>query len=899
MSRKTPDPFNIENIDYIETEDTSAMNAAVSDIIENISFDVQLTGASLPAYLIAQTASAIPELADWVAPKAPYGIKVSTYHGLISELWEIFGDERVIAHQVQIRNAARRAYAASSGRQPTSDALDLATEMIDMCLGADDTAVAEAAENPRLPLALSVPAHMLSSYEQDLARRHLVDPRRAAVLISEMICDGIIPSFSMIIEDPSEDDASLIRFVVRCANSLDIHIVRRDASEIDLGDRAKQANSVFAVAFGSHVQGRLAASCIQEMMEAGAAPDEIAIAINDTATAPSILFDALASAQIPFECSYQVPASATPLGRWFCSLLALSRSDVFGEDAVAALTAVAESPYTAFDDPVFAARALAEALGIIEPEEGEQIEVPQDSRLSQIIALVKGKRHPVAWLAFAAEEASSPYAGERQQEDAKIARALHEHLDACDMANDKVNLEDISQVAISLTRTYGKEPRVKIVPYARASYEPARFWVLAGMDAKSFPGYRAPGPFQSAMETFGMSPDPWQMKRAVRFQVADILRKSKEGFAVLLRPATDVQGSPAPPAPLLAEIAEMWGGLDSDGFPKSLPDEFCRSLSESQVRSYLSKKAAASHDCLQGGGLASAAPRSTGHSFSPTELELYWMCPRKWLFSRNGIGYSDPPATTATDPRISGTLVHDAMSIYYRAYGKDHPRMSPDDPVAAAELDDAITKAVEEHASWIAEQGATPAEEYTIAQARRRCYDLLDQDRSFLPGFTPARFETGISVNVAGIPLYGVVDRLDLGPVVNGKRQAVIVDYKSRADSEYGWQKKADEPGLHIQGLVYAEMVEAKYPDLDVVGIVYRGYADGSVKSISFVPTDADTPPDSDEQAYRDHRDAFKQHLAAIAAGIAHGDFPMSPRNLKKAACSYCNASGICPGEAR
>ena len=106
MTRNSTDPFDIPGIDYIETEDTAAMNAAVSDIIENLSADVPLSGSSLPACLIAQTASAIPELADWVAPKAPYGIKVCTYHGLVSGLWDVFGDTRAIANQVQIRNAA-------------------------------------------------------------------------------------------------------------------------------------------------------------------------------------------------------------------------------------------------------------------------------------------------------------------------------------------------------------------------------------------------------------------------------------------------------------------------------------------------------------------------------------------------------------------------------------------------------------------------------------------------------------------------------------------------------------------------------------------------------------------------------------------------------------------------
>ena len=902
MTRNSTDPFDIPGIDYIETEDTAAMNAAVSDIIENLSADVPLSGSSLPACLIAQTASAIPELADWVAPKAPYGIKVCTYHGLVSGLWDVFGDTRAIANQVQIRNAARRSYVSSTGRQPTSDALDLATEMIDMCLAADDETVASTAQNPDMSLALSVPANMILLYERDLTEHSLIDPRRAAAIIAKMIASETIPSFSMIIEDPSEDDASLIRFVTTCSKLLDIRVIRRNANDLDLGARAENASSLFAVAYGSHVQGELAASCIREMMDAGATPEEISIAVTDTASAGSVFFDAFVEHGIPFECSYQVPAAATPLGRWFLSLMSLSRNPLYDADALSALTAVATSPYTGCDDTQLAVDVLTNAFGIVrEDEADEPVEAPvapAGSRLEELSAIITSKRHPVSWLAFASEEGRSPYTGEQQEEDTRIASAIHEYLDACEAVGDHANLDDLSQVPISLCRTYGNTPRIKIVPYARASYEPARFWVLASLDAASFPGYRPPGPFQSAMETLGMSPDPWQMKRAARFQVADVLRKSAAGGCVLLRSVTDAQGSPAPPAPILAEIAEHWGGMASNAFPETLPQDSRRSVSEAKTRKLLSKQASATRISHIGGTLDST-PLISSHVFSPTELELYWACPRKWLCSRNGMGYSDPPATDATDPRISGSIIHEAMSIYYRSYGKDHPRLSPDDPIASDALADAMSQAVENTAPWILEKGATPAEEYAIAQVQNRCRDLLEQDRTFLPGFTPSRFELGIPVKVAGIPLYGVIDRIDVGPKVDGKCQAVIVDYKGRATTEYGWQKKADEPGLHIQGLIYAEMVEAKYPKIDVVGIVYRGYADGSMRAISFVPLDADTPPDSDEQTYRDRRESFKQHLKDIASGIAAGDFSMRPRNMKKDACSYCNACNICPGEVR
>ena len=601
--RKT-DPYQLDFADYVTAASTSEMNVAVADMVSNTFQDTPQAGASLPAYLIAQTDSAVDELKTWVSHHTPYGIKVATYSQMIRELWDIFGDARMIAGQSQIRATCRRAYSEVAGKKPSAEALDLATQTIDMCLGAHDEKLEALAQAPDLPKSLSIPARMLVRYEEMLESKHLIDPRRAAIEISHLINEGVLPSFSVIAEDPSENDASQLRFYKACGGELDLHIVRRNASEISLTAEIEKTDARFAVSYGSHVCAQLLADTILDLHANGADYDDIAVAVPDAEKAAETLFDTLAENNIPFECRYQLPCFKTEIGNWFSNIETLRQWDRIDEDEQderikRALDSAVSSPYMhaeGIED--IAKRDLCRIFGIESCDDANDIceptpELPE--AYTGLIEILSDPHRPtlIALLDWATgKDGRSPYNEERRRSDARAAATIVQYLKECEAIGEFPNIEDIRNLGITQVRTYGTGGRVQIMPYVLISYEDESNLIAYGMDMASFSGYHAPGPFSRIMEELASSPDPWQAERPARVQLLDMIRKSSsDGTLTLMRSCSTSAGTDLPPAPLYSEISEAWGGIGDDGMPKEIAPAKKTSLSEAQYRKEKADKA--------------------------------------------------------------------------------------------------------------------------------------------------------------------------------------------------------------------------------------------------------------------------------------------------------------------
>ena len=928
---KRKDPYQLEFVDYTSVASTSEMNAIVSDIVSNIFEDTAQVGALLPVYLIAQTDSAVDELKRWVSHYTSYGVKVATYGQMIRELWNIFGDARAIAGQSQIRATCRRAYMEVSGKKPSAEALDLATQMIDMCVGADDEKLAQIAQTPNLAKSLSIPSRLLVRYEEMLSSKHLLDPRRAAIEITRLAHEGVIPSFPIIAEDPSENDASQLRFYKACEDIFDIHVVRRNAADVSLAEEILTTDAHFAVSYGSHVTPQLLANTISELHLNGAAYDDIAVALPDAQKASEDLFDVFAENNIPFESRYQVPCFKTEVGNWFISIETLrqwSRLDEEDRDEKIerALTYVVSSPYThANGIEKIARRDICRVFGIelftdeTAPEPESDLDLPEE--YTGLIEILTDLHRPtlVAVLDWATGKGGhSPYSEERRKSDARAAATIVQYLKECEAIGEYPNIEDISNLSITQIRCFGPANRVQIMPYVLISYEDETNLIAYGMDVTSFAGYHAPGPFSRIMEELGSAPDPWQAERPARVQLLDMIRKSVKGNGTLtlVRSCSTEAGADLPPAPLYTEISGAWGGIGGDGMPKDLDTSKKRSLSEAEYRKNKSEKANACSSSKTGFTYEGSPisefikPRQdrSPHRFSPTDLETYWQCPRKWFVGRNGVGYSDEDATVLDDPRIRGLIIHAALMEYYREYGKNHPRTDFDkDAEAQEKIEQAFEKSVAENAPWLPLSAISPSEEFLLRYFKNCACDMIRRDETFLPGFTPMHFEKYFSAKIAGIEIGGVVDRIDMDePDENGRRRAVIIDYKGSPDAEYTWKDPdlndpyaKDIPGLHIQGLIYALLVQKAFTNVDVVGIVYRGYISGKDVGISFVPFSEGTKPAMSEERFNECMSTFSSLLVDIASGILEGNYEMRPCAGKAGACTFCNVAASCPSRIR
>jgi ATP-dependent helicase/DNAse subunit B len=221
------------------------------------------------------------------------------------------------------------------------------------------------------------------------------------------------------------------------------------------------------------------------------------------------------------------------------------------------------------------------------------------------------------------------------------------------------------------------------------------------------------------------------------------------------------------------------------------------------------------------------------------------------------------------------------------------------------------------------------AEEGQTDRLRRDLLSTLDYVSGRLKGFEPRAFEWEFGrgkhnhtqpglpslphARYAGVAVTGTVDRID----VNAQGKAVIIDYKHKGPAGFFAEYAAfDKDGpqddgfvlpRRIQSLMYAQIVQRAFPDLEVVGALYLGTRgthalSGAVDELfcdavfgghltKAGAKQASVPRDNDfgQQGARGMRallDATEQAVAQKVELLRAGRIEADP--LDANACSYC-----------
>ena len=917
---RTHDPFKIDGVSYVLVDGTRGMNIEVESRIPEMLENRFSSGVSLPVYLIAQAASAEKTVKQWVAGFSSIGVEVTTYDGLIHSLWGFFGDGRQLAGEHASKMACRDALRELTGRAPSPAAVELAVSALDMAVGSDDNRIQEIISDTGASRGLSLSAKLFVEYERRLAAQALVCPPRAAQIIALKLHSSPT-SLAILAEDPSENDASQARFYRRVKDIADISVVRRRAETLPKPD-----NVSFLEVHGAHAYPEALADEIERMHSQGIGYADIALALPDTSGVWPNIAEALASKEIPFEsAAISVPVTSTPLGQWFYSLCRL-------RDAARMRELGGDIPRDVRDEARRAINGIVENAYVPDELEGEleaylsawfsngRAALSSDSTWMALFANA-WSTNPLRMVEVVNKAEESGYQAisdaSLKTDEGSAKKILGRYFGACVRGGkgwSKARCEDIAEMTMSVFRAWGPVgERVLIVPWALASYDDRKHIIAGGLDASSMSEYSAPSPFDAVLTEMDSRPNPWQKERLHRFQITDMLRHAIRGSIVFARYANTLDGAEIPASHLWNELRGLF------------PDGELKSVSERETSDTVLDRASTleRNGNIIGGDLdrpldtfVSKAKDGGPHRFSPTDLETYWCCPRKWFLSRNGAGYDSSKVDSLIDARVRGTLVHGVLERYYSSYGKKHPRQSlSDNPEAEGAFKEAFDEVCFETVGFSSDgvradmtlypdapspEDIGPYDIYELQSLKDKSRALLESDVSFLPGYKPYKFEQYVSGEIGGVRVGGIVDRIDIeeNPQDPAHPKVVIIDYKGSVSTGYSWSKKENLPPMHIQGILYALLVEQQL-GAEVAGIVFRGYNRPGSSGMGWAVVSDDDKPFQDKPSFRESLDVSREMIEQAIHDLVEGHFPMEPRFGKPLACAYCPSIGACPAEAK
>lgn len=284
------------------------------------------------------------------------------------------------------------------------------------------------------------------------------------------------------------------------------------------------------------------------------------------------------------------------------------------------------------------------------------------------------------------------------------------------------------------------------------------------------------------------------------------------------------------------------------------------------------------------------------HRFSVSQIETYAACPFRFFAERIlGVEETEIPVEEF-DPRVRGTLMHDALRAFHERY---RGRAIADIPVeeAMATMRECVTTVFADKAwrSQTAPRGTLGVEERRLNKFLER-YLRIERDRDD-PVWKPSHFELSfgeapkramdarstsqpfpLRTDIGQILFSGRIDRIDCAG--SAENEARIIDYKSSITA-----KKQDlDAGISLQLQIYAlALEELLFPGTRCAESVFL--------RVGFDERFEGMGRNVKNDLWREREATAREAVARYVQGIRDGRFP--PKR-KKDACTYCRVKGAC-----
>lgn len=875
----------------------------------------------------------------------PAGVSVLTHRQLIEQLWDLHGTGTAIVtpleRKVLLRPLVQQVALLDSN--PSPGLVNQLGDFVQEALGRgasqlDDAALTESDLRVK---------ELVSLYERELERAGLVEMVQAErALVQGGACAGM----SIVFEAPDLHSAHVRSFVMELEAQADVTAIEQELVLADdwatpSGELASLRQRLFTgkggtaatgcvrvgVSHGAHAAQDVTVGLVRLIHDQdGVAYEDMVICPGSAAQAYPRLHEALARAGIPFVAQFSLPCMRTGLGAAFrAAERALCGSD--DDASFDALVDLASSPYAGIANED--ARALQmrwrerahstadERLRDIRLgfAQGNATQAMMQERLQPLCALLDASHGERVKLLF--EHARAAHADADVLEDDRIAaEALLDYLEACERLSCEPSISELEALPVNLARSFGDASHaVRIIESSQLGLARAGAILLCDLDAQHYPMALQAAPFDALMSKLGIKRiDTFAHDQ--RLMLLNVIESCDTSFA-FTRSTHDAAGDQSCQSALYEELLSAYRTSEDDaaellvqGIPAALRPW---SLSMSEADAFLGDLPNCVEIEVNRGSLENPALRQDlvedvkgkPLPFSPTALEDYYRCPYRWFACRR-VGYNG--MDVSFDAASQGNLVHAVMERFYANLSQmGHARVTPDNLEQALELASVSFDQQVELECARERRGLylrTRYDECACEELRSQVLALVERDAEFLPDFAPTYFELSlgskVSLEYAGVPVRGKVDRID----VDAHGNAIVIDYKlSSLSAGYGFTQGQDMP-QRIQTDIYATLVERHFASLgvpiSVVGSVYRSYSKNNLRGvysagidwgpIESVHAGNDALPNGgNPQDYRQYLAHVEQEVSACVDRLRSGFIEPDP--LASDVCEYCKARAFCP----
>lgn len=282
-------------------------------------------------------------------------------------------------------------------------------------------------------------------------------------------------------------------------------------------------------------------------------------------------------------------------------------------------------------------------------------------------------------------------------------------------------------------------------------------------------------------------------------------------------------------------------------------------------------------------------------AMSPSELNMLWQCPAKWLFSKYGIGYDEAASGTHL---IKGSVIHKGMELFYKdraaeaaARGEKAGHLTREEVEALGDLGKfahnqakkAIDVYEEENKSKIAFSSDRERKEF-LDEITEAIQNLICLDIEFEPDYVPLEMERSVAGEYAGVYVNGIIDRIDAKDDGNSgdPKDFIIIDYKGDV-AKYGCSRDSGEPKF-IQAHIYASLYQRTFDHDNVdIHVCYRSYQSNKESNIRV------HPGTNSKKTF----DEIEQTVGELLKAI-QGNSEFNPTKRCDEACRYCFLKTVC-----
>jgi ATP-dependent helicase/nuclease subunit B len=874
------------------------------------------------------------------------GLRIEQFGRHLETLWDVFGDGRRMASDVErdflLRQALAEAPAVRLGEYGNSRGVRrVLTRLI-------ERAAEEGAETTGAPDGPGADViRVVHSYRSLVAARGLIEREDAFRLLADSEAERM--GEPLMVHRFSDLTRSQERFVLAAADAgVDVWVslpweagLPAAASVEPLASRLRRVATVIQVSEGSYTavselarleaglfsqpdpvdaegavdlvvaQGRDAeaaaiARTVAEHIAAGVRPEEIAVAFRDAPRHVRAVRRALEAAGVPADYDVRVTAAESPFGRAILHLWAFVAEGM----SRIHLSAFLRTPFSGADPEVvdaMDARWRASRADMGEALLSALRECPVASaRVRLARSLVVGRLDATAvdrWRELADGMLASAYPGDAPllhsaaAVDARVHGMLQSIVASLAELEGEVGSGDVIESlreALVSPGAVERPGRVQVMGVERLRSRRFEAVVLGGLTASEFPqGEGEDGSSSEALggavRALGLPAVAQQGAARERLLYYEAVTRARRRLT-LVRQESDDEGTEIAVSVFWDETLDLYRDPLAGSAPSGLPLQ--RRVTASDLGDLLPVPERAARIVSQG---TIADPGLRGDLARPvvsvSDIEAYLACPYRWFRSRV---VAPKALDLEIDARTRGTLAHDTLAEFYRRL----PVELGVERVTADVVRDAVGLAERVTGEVIAGAGRPRSldEQMALSTIGPLVARLVERDATFLPAWRPAEFEWSFGMDDAPhdfgtFLLRGRVDRVDDGPA-----GVVVIDYKTGSSSVTPQAKMLSEG--KVQMPLYAAVASAKL-GRPVAGGLYRslskrldrGFLLGEAACGAFTRTDVVAAED-----IRALIDGAVELAATAVEGMRAGRIEPLP---SPDACRTCIAAGSCRAAVR